>query len=1271
VLQPEWASVGQFSNPDKAYTSFMKWNELGVRDEFGHVVGRHDQPQDDFTLENTFAADAKTGRFTPVLMQTPWNFRMTPAWQLSYFDRLLADGLLSLGTEKGGELPAPAGTWLPFFYNDRKRTFCVLPALWQGGIDRNDPATIKHYPDVRRDVRQLSSDFAAQIDAWLQAFDLSALTPDRRQLLEQLLRTRFPEEPPPPYPNEVLEALIERFLMRFFHRYVGSFALQLFQSRRFHFTNFYHPLVCDFARLLNDPLAGIRALMTREVQFRNTGFLFRQSYAPTAVVLDPTTDAFYPREIVDFATDGSYSSYNWELFFHAPLLIGNLLSKNQRFEAARDWYHFIFNPLGVESAATGGAPSSKYWITKPFFETTDPEYVQQRIDNILRMLAGDASVPGFSAQIRRALEDQVRDWRTDPFEPHRIASYRTVAYQKTVVMRYLDNLIAWADQLFRQDSMESINEATQLYVLAAEILGPRPKRVPPQARSSLQTFNELEGGLDAFANALVEVENLVPPLPGNGGNADAPPLPMLYFCIPQNDKMLGYWDTVADRLFKIRHCRNIEGVARQLALFEPPLDPGALVKAVAAGVDLASALADLSGPLPLYRFGVLLQKANEVCNDVKVLGSALLAALEKKDAEALQLLRQGHEIRLLEAVTAVRERQVEEARQSLEALKKSYELAQTKKDHYESLEFMSLREKTALRLAQASAVLCDAIALGYALSGGLKKVPQFIIGSAGFGGSPMATAETGGRTFGSIAEDAALTLSAISTGLEKTGSVLGTMAGHTRRQEDWDLQKALAEKELEQLERSIAAGELRLSMMEKELENHALQIADAQETDEFMRGKYTNLELYQWQIGQISGVYFQSYQLSYDLAKRAERCFRFELGLQDSDYVAFGYWDSLKKGLLAGEKLQCDLRRLEAAYLEQNRREFELVKHVSLASIDALALVTLRETGRCFVSLPEEIFDLDYAGHYFRRVKSVSVTLPCVAGPFTTVSCTLRLLKNSIRVTTAPGDQYARNTDDEDLPADDDRFLESNVPVKAIAASTAQNDSGVFELSFRDERYLPFEGAGVISEWMIELFNDSDADFGRPLRQFDYGSISDVVLHMKYTAREDAGDFKNAAVAHLREYFADATSSLVLLDLRRDFASEWSRFLMPADPAGGNVFDLHLEPNLFPMRDAGKRLQVTALHVLARCTDAAGYGLELTSSDTGTTATNLTRTNAFGGLHVGVLPNLAESVAADDPSTPWRLKITRPGGGNLLQNPTTQSFEVEDVLVVLHYRWDE
>src|SRR5262249_28105166 len=151
-------------------------------------------------------------------------------------------------------------------------------------------------------------------------------------------------------------------------------------------------------------------------QLQNTGFRFRQTYQPTYLVVEPSTEDLYPKEVVDFTPDGAYSSYNWELFFHVPLLIANALSKNQRFEEARDWYHFIFNPIGVESAISGGSAMSKYWMTKPFFETTDPQYVQQRIDNILRMLAGDTSVPGFSAQAKQDLEDQVRDWRTNPFE---------------------------------------------------------------------------------------------------------------------------------------------------------------------------------------------------------------------------------------------------------------------------------------------------------------------------------------------------------------------------------------------------------------------------------------------------------------------------------------------------------------------------------------------------------------------------------------------------------------------------------------------------------------------------------------------------------------------------------------------------------------------------------------------------------------------------------------------------------------------------------------
>lgn len=359
-------------------------------------------------------------------------------------------------------------------------------------------------------------------------------------------------------------------------------------------------------------------------------------------------------------------------------------------------------------------------------------------------------------------------------------------------------------------------------------------------------------------------------------------------------------------------------------------------------------------------------------------------------------------------------------------------------------------------------------------------LPAIDLGASGFGGSPIAKFKIGGLELGQAASLASEVLTFLSQIASNDAAMASSNATFDRRWDDWKLHERLADKELEQFDSQIA----RVTLAEKELSNHAIQMESAEATDAFMRSKYTNHDLYQWQIGQISRVYFQSYRLAYDLAKRAERSLRFELDVADSSYVNFGYWDSLKTGLLAGERLQYDLRRLETAYLEQDRREFELTKHVSLALVDPLALVKLRQTGRCFFELPEDLFDLDYPGHYFRRIKSVSVSLPSVVGPYTTVSCTLRLLSNSIRTDAANGDNgYPRNIDANGLPADDTRFIENKVPFSAIAASSAQNDGGVFELNFRDDRYLPFEGAGVIGNWALELFTDCPRTIRTPPTQ--------------------------------------------------------------------------------------------------------------------------------------------------------------------------------------------
>src|SRR5262249_18812689 len=140
------------------------------------------------------------------------------------------------------------------------------------------------------------------------------------------------------------------------------------------------------------------------------------------------------------------------------------LSQNLQFEDADRWFKYIFNPTDGSSYPS----PDKFWVTKPFFVNLNDKYVQQDITNIML---------GIDAKNSTLIQD-VTDWENNPFQPHYIAQYRTVAYQKTAVMKYLDHLIAWADNLYLQDTMETVMEAEQLYVLAEQILGPKPLIIP-------------------------------------------------------------------------------------------------------------------------------------------------------------------------------------------------------------------------------------------------------------------------------------------------------------------------------------------------------------------------------------------------------------------------------------------------------------------------------------------------------------------------------------------------------------------------------------------------------------------------------------------------------------------------------------------------------------------------------------------------------------------------------------------------------------------------
>jgi hypothetical protein len=859
----------------------------------------------------------------------------------------------------------------------------------------------------------------------------------------------------------------------------------------------------------------------------------------------------------------AYSLYNWETAFHAPMLLVDRLLAAQQFDQALKMCHYVLNPYA------SGTTAKRFWQFLPFTQI-DTRNVLEKL--FLGLQPNKPDTP----------DGQITEWRNHPFQPHVVARSRPSAYMKWVAMKYIEILIAYGDYYFRQNTLETIPLAIQCYVLASHIYGPRGQKIPKRGKTLPQTYNSLLDKWDAFGNAMVELELAFPfsnqtPFPigkSNGvvglanvfGFAST-----LYFCIPDNPQLRALRDTIDDRLFKIRHCQDIDGVVRHLPLFEPPIDPAFLVQAAAQGLSLSSVLNDLNSAMPNYRFYYLLQKALELCSEVKALGNAFLSAKEKYDAEALSQLRARHESSIHNLVMEVKKLQLEEAGKALDALQQSRKGPVYRLQHYLKLigedlgkvpesntDFGELPDQiekpvdeSGLKLIGYEKEELDKASEAHdwqvasnaveALSAIFHALPDAIPSAMPLGVGLQA--KIGGSHFGHAATAASKVLQIISAVSSFQSGRASRKGGFLRQLQDRVQQANVAGYEIKNIDKQILTQQIRINISSQEITNQQKQIDNAQEVEEFLRNKYTNEELYSWMDSQIRTLYHQAYNLAYDLAKRAEKVFRFERGLTTSNFIQYGYWDAAYDGLFSGERLYVGLKQLEAAHQEKRGHDYEVSKSISLRQINPLALIQLKETGACEFALPEVLFDMDYPGHYLRRLKSVSLRIPCILGAYTSLNCTLRLLEHKFRTSAlakGKGD-YPEQTDQTD-----ERFSTVNVPITAITVSSLEDENGVFELNFHDERYLPFEGAGAISKWRIELPNK--------FKQFDYETITDVVMRLRYTSVDGGDKLKAPAAGSVQDYIKSVEELsreeglFAVFDLKNDFPNEWYAANHP--PAG-------------------------------------------------------------------------------------------------------------------------
>jgi hypothetical protein len=617
-----------------------------------------------------------------------------------------------------------------------------------------------------------------------------------------------------------------------------------------------------------------------------------------------------------------------------------------------------------------------------------------------------------------------------------------------------------------------------------------------------------------------------------------------YFFVPPSEVLDGYWTTVADRLYKIRNCLNLQGVKQPLALFQPPIDPMALVSA-AAGGGLAGAIAGTFGvDVPHYRFANLYPQAQMLAERVAQLGSQLLSCLDQRDSQKLMRLQTQQEGEIHALNLELQKHTLEEVKANRRSLDHAKAGAQKRLDTYNGWINQDWLPEEIAQLALLSAT---------AVTHGIAGAMRFFAGGASlapteyFGPFIMGVSE-GGEQIGDGAGKWADATSTIAQILQLAGDTVGIAGQHHRMKNDWQMQRDLAQIEIDQITEQMAAADQQIAAAEQQVKIAERQIQQNADLAAFYRSRFTSQELYEWMAGSLSALHYQTFQLALQMGRAAERAFQFERGFPESkvSFIKGQYWDDQRKGLTAGEALVLDLDRMQAAFLGSDHRRFEIAKVVSLLEIDPMAFLKLKAEGACEFELGEALFDYDFPGHYCRQVCTIAIGLNFGDGVY--VNATLTQLSNKVVMEADPKAVAYLLDPKQSAPPSIRQDWRPSQQVALSRPDDGEKNNGMFWSPRYDyDRYLPFEGTGAVSRWRLELS-------GRP-GSYDLSKLSDVIIDLKYTALP-GGDAFAASVKGLLK----PVDSLRAFHLATDFPEQWAGFVQ----GSSDTLQLQLVASQFP-----------------------------------------------------------------------------------------------------------
>ncbi|NWC00957.1 hypothetical protein HX882_34375, partial [Pseudomonas gingeri] len=701
---------------------------------------------------------------------------------------------------------------------------------------------------------------------------------------------------------------------------------------------------------------------------------------------------------------------------------------------------------------------------------------------------------------------------------------------------YLKNLIARGDMLYRQLTRDALNEAKLLYVRALSLLGPlskgrsisrwEPMSLEDAADYDSTLFSTFESSIQAlFAEDIPDHIQGEPWL----RLIDAP-----WFRLPVNTQLLDLWDNLDLRLGNLRNNLTLDGKPLLLALYEAPANPFDLLRAQLAGEGGGARRLGSLAIIPPYRFRAMLPRVQNAVDTLIRFGDQVRSFMEWRDNTQREELLQSHVQELSEFTVTLQDQAIEQAGKSRDALKASRAMVVSRHAYYERLrnEDVSSNEKKIMDEQLAIGIL-NTVSSASTMVG--HTIDAF-------------TPNKAGMTFGvhrpaALAFAAASLLDVAAKGLTIDAERRTQKEQYRRRREEWDFMIEQATAEIAVIDEQIEVQKVAIAAADTSL----LQAQKARDQAEiyydFLKLRATGPGLYQWLLSQMSTLYFQAYDAVLSMCLATEAGWQYELGDHDTRFIPHDAWADNRQGLNAGEALKLGLLRMESAFLNRHERRLELTKTLSLksllkdydpnAALDnatlgvtgwAAVLDQLKEHGEISFQLNSSLFDKDYPGHYLRQLVGVSLSFPVVLGPYQDIHATLIQARSSTLLKPSLGGVASLYRDANELAVDSDieldrRYLVFNPRLsQQVGLSSGLDDYGLFTLNFDDERYLPFEGTGAVSSWVLSFPRHDSAP-----QQEVFDSLTDIIVQVRYLA-VDGGKVLAAQVEPLVAYVEEQES---------------------------------------------------------------------------------------------------------------------------------------------------